>query len=165
MINKYFTDDHRRLEELLHRAFTNADYIDEVVYAEFRSGLLRHIALEEKILLPALQEFYHGSPHPMAAQLRLEHGALTALLVPPPSRAIQKIFLGIFAVHNQKEECAACFYAACDALPPERVQDLFAKVQKYPAVPVMPYSTKENILEATRRAVNRAGFDFDQLSQ
>ena len=42
--------DHARLDGLLRAAGGN---IDPVVYEEFRAGLLRHIGLEEKILLPA----------------------------------------------------------------------------------------------------------------
>jgi len=56
-------------------------------YAEFRAGLLKHIALEEKILLPAAQRLNGANPLPIAAKPRLNHGALAALLVPTPTLA------------------------------------------------------------------------------
>jgi hypothetical protein len=162
-IYTYFADDHQRLELLLDRTFAQPGHIDEKAYAEFRSGLLRHIALEEKILLPALQESRHGIPHPSAAQLRLDHGAFAALVVPPPSSSIRQIFLGILPGHNTSEESADGIYAMCDALPQDRIDAILQRIKNYPAVRVMPYSPKEDILDATRRVVNRAGYDFDKL--
>jgi hypothetical protein len=163
-IHLHFSDDHQRLESILDRSFARPEYIDETVYSEFRSGLLRHIALEEKILLPSIMNAQNGKPHPSASHLRLEHGAFAALLVPPPTVIIRKVFLGIFQNHNKLEESADGIYAVCDALPPDQIVEIFAKIKDYPSVPVMPYSDKENIIEATRRAVNRAGYDFDQLT-
>jgi hypothetical protein len=61
--------------------------IDGTPYAGFPAGLLRHIGMEEKILLPAAQRANGGVALPVAARLRLEHGAI-ALLVPTPSPTI-----------------------------------------------------------------------------
>ena len=41
---RFLLDDHRRLEALLDRAAT-----DPAAYEAFREGLLRHIAMEEKV--------------------------------------------------------------------------------------------------------------------
>jgi hypothetical protein len=49
--------DHTRLDGLLERAMTAGGAVDRGAYAEFRAGLLRHISLEEKILLPAAQRW------------------------------------------------------------------------------------------------------------
>jgi hypothetical protein len=46
-ISNHLTADHRRLEALLDAAQRSAP-IDLGRYAEFRDGLLRHIAIEEK---------------------------------------------------------------------------------------------------------------------
>jgi hypothetical protein len=46
-------EDHARLDGLLQRSVTEAGTIDHAAYAEFRAGLLKHISMEEKILLPA----------------------------------------------------------------------------------------------------------------
>ena len=46
----YLADDHARLDALLTRGTT-----DPAAYADFRRGLLRHIGMEEKILLPVAQ--------------------------------------------------------------------------------------------------------------
>src|SRR5581483_6857560 len=47
--------DHERLDALLRRAFASAGSVDSEAYDAFRRGLLRHIGMEEKILLPAAQ--------------------------------------------------------------------------------------------------------------
>ena len=47
-IARYLADDHARLDALLTRGAS-----DPAAYADFRRGLLRHIGMEEKILLPA----------------------------------------------------------------------------------------------------------------
>ena len=54
-IYRYLADDHTRLEELLERATSHPNNVEPSTYAEFRAGLLKHIAMEEKILLPAAQ--------------------------------------------------------------------------------------------------------------
>jgi len=54
-ITDFLMEDHRRLESLLQQAVAHADHVDEGAYAQFRAGLLRHIGMEEKILIPAAQ--------------------------------------------------------------------------------------------------------------
>jgi hypothetical protein len=48
-IYRYFADDHRRLDALLERAMSDPENIDAAAYAQFRSGLLKHIGVEEKV--------------------------------------------------------------------------------------------------------------------
>ena len=52
-IRRYLADDHRRLDGLLERILPPSGVVDQEAYAQFRSGLLKHIAIEEKILMPA----------------------------------------------------------------------------------------------------------------
>jgi len=87
-LTNFLAGDHARLDGLLRRAMIAASTRDRAASAEFRAGLLKHISLEEKILLPAAQRWQGGDPLPIAAKLRLDHGALAALLVPTPTPAI-----------------------------------------------------------------------------
>ena len=87
-LSRFLAEDHMRLDGLLQRAVTDAGAINHAAYAAFRAGLLRHIGMEEKILLPAAQRWHGGTPLPLAAKLRLDLGALAALLVPTPTPAI-----------------------------------------------------------------------------
>lgn len=161
---EFFTDDHRRLEELMDRAVANTAEIDQDAYDEFHRGLLKHIGLEEKILLPAAQRARGGEPLPMAAKLRLDHGALAALLVPPPSPPIFAAIRAILADHDRIEESPDGLYDVCEQLLAGEVNDLLAKARSAPDAGIMPSNRDPKILETVRRAVTRAGYHFDDFS-
>ena len=56
-VSRYLEDDHIRIDEALQRAASSAEGVEPTAYAEFRGALLRHIGMEEKILLPAAQQY------------------------------------------------------------------------------------------------------------
>jgi hemerythrin-like domain-containing protein len=158
----FFVSDHRRLELLLNQAASTIEHIDPATYSEFREGLLRHIGIEEKILLPAIKRLQNGLPYYAADTLRVEHGALAALLVPSPNKKIVAAIRAILNHHNGHEECANCLYRVCESLLGSEVDEIMNEVKNYPPVPVAKHVDTPNVLEATRRALARAGFDFDQ---
>ena len=82
-LSSFFVRDHRRLDALLKKAVADG-HVDARPYAEFRAGILRHIGMEERILIPAARRARGGQALPIARLLRLDHGAIAALLVPPP---------------------------------------------------------------------------------
>ena len=156
--------DHARLDALLQRAIATPDAIDRAAYAEFRAGLLKHIGMEEKILLPAAQRANDGTPLPVAAKLRLDHGALAALLVPTPTPAIIAAIRRILTEHNALEEGPDGVYAACERLVGEEAEALLARLQAAPEVPVHAHVDGERVMDAMRRALARAGHSFDEDS-
>ena len=101
-ITDFLVEDHRRLEALLQQAVAHA--ADQGAYAQFRAGLLRHIGMEEKILIPAAQRLRGGEPLGIASKLRLDHGALGTLLIPTPTAAVIAGIRGILKEHNILEE-------------------------------------------------------------
>jgi hypothetical protein len=107
--------DHARLDGLLTRAVERKGLIDAGLYDAFRAGLLRHIGMEEKRLVPALQRF--GIPLINAAQLRLDHGALDALLMRPPKAGIIAAIREILTAHNAVEEGPEGLYELANRLP------------------------------------------------
>ena len=109
-ITSFLVADHRRLDNLLHSAVTHGEHVDAGTYDQFRAGLLRHIGMEEKILLPAAQRLRGGEPLPIAPKLRLDHGALAALLMPTPTPAILAMIRGILRSHNILEEGPGALY-------------------------------------------------------
>lgn len=50
-ITEMLAEDHRRLERLLDSAVAGEGHVERESYDRFRGGLLRHIGMEEKILL------------------------------------------------------------------------------------------------------------------
>lgn|SRR5215468_11266858 len=149
--------DHRRLEALLAAAVCSHP-IDLARYAEFRGGLLRHIGIEEKILLPAAQTARGGSALPIAGRLRLDHGAIAALLVPTPTPAIVATLRDILRQHNAVEEGAAGLYAGCDRLLAASAASVVARMEAYPAVRMSPHNDAPEVMPATMRALERAGY-------
>jgi hypothetical protein len=162
-VARFLLNDHERLDTLLRRAVARPDTIDRVPYAEFRAGLLKHIGMEEKILLPAAQRARGGDALPVAAKLRLDHGALVALLVPTPTPQIIAAIRTILASHNPLEEGPGGVYEVCEQLAGTEAEALLARLRAVPEVQVSAHVDGPVVRNATRRAVARAGLDPDAL--
>jgi hypothetical protein len=159
-ITQFLQDDHRRLEKLLKSALASGGRIEQGQYDEFRAGLLRHIGMEEKILLPAAQRANGGTPLSIAATLRLEHGAIAALLMPTPTPELIAALHSILKKHNKVEEGRDGLYATCDNLAGAETENLVAKLRAAPAVAVLPHSDTPAVLSAVRRALERAKYEY-----
>ena len=158
-IATYLTADHHRLDALLTAA-ARCRPMDLGRYSEFRRGLLRHIAIEEKLLLPAAQRARHGMPLDVAERLRLDHGAIAALLVPTPTPAIVATLGRILGSHNVIEEGPDGLYVACDRLLASEVAPLVAAMEAFPAVKVSPHNDSPAVMPAVERALERAGYNL-----
>ena len=158
-VARYLIDDHERLGALLQRAVEHAPEIDMAAYGAFRGGLLRHIGMEEKILLPSAQRARGGVPLPAAARLRLDHGAIAALLVPVPDATIVAALRAILAGHDRLEEGSGGVYEACEQLAGSTVATLAAELRAFPDVPVSAPVEFSRVAAATCRALIRAGYD------
>lgn len=112
-IERLMTDDRARLGVLLLRAESEpaGDAFDA-----FRRGLLRHIAIEEKALLPYARERRFGDPWPVDAELRRDHAALVKLVSTPPTPLTFDKLRDLLALHGALEEGPSGLYAACDSL-------------------------------------------------
>ena len=156
-LSDWLSADHRRLEGLLAQALARPGAVDATPYAAFRRGLLRHIAIEEKLLMPAAQE---AARHPLdtVQRLRLDHGAIAALLVPSPTAAIIATLQAILEGHNAVEEGPDGVYATCDHLLGERAASLVARMAAYPEPPTSPHNDDPTVMPAVRRALERAGY-------
>ena len=157
-ITRWLSADHERLHELLQQATAHAGAIDPVPYAEFRRGLLRHIGIEEKILLPAAQRAQGGKALGVAERLRLDHGAIAALLVPSPTPAVVATLRAILDGHNAVEEGPDGLYATCDRLLSDRAVALVDEMAAYPNPPANPHNDEPIVMPAVRRALERAGY-------
>jgi len=159
-IHRFLASDHARLDALLQRAVARDDEVDRPAYAAFRAGLLKHIGMEEKILLPEIRRAQDGRPYDRAERLRLDHGAIAALLVPTPTPSIVAALRAILTAHNPLEEAPGGLYELADRVLGENAGAVLARLQGAPDVPVAAYSDGARVMEATRRALARAGYDL-----
>jgi hemerythrin HHE cation binding domain-containing protein len=152
-IFQFLAEDHARLDALLTKAVARSGEVDLAAFDSFREGLLRHIALEEKILLPAARTARGGEPLPEARRLRIDHGALAALLVPTPTPEIVAEIRKILGPHNEVEEGEAGLYQACDALLSAEAGALVERMRAYPPVKVARYQDGPRVCRTAAEAL------------
>lgn len=151
-------EDHERLDEHLARAVADPERIDLGEFGRFRAGLLRHIGIEEKILLPTARRLRGGDPLPVARRLNRDHSALATLLVPTPTRPIVAAIRRILTAHNPLEEDEGGMYDQVDALlTPSEAEDLVDRVRTTPDPPLAPYSDNARVLARIARLLEDAG--------
>jgi hypothetical protein len=164
-IYQFFTNDHRRIELLLKKATEDVNNIDMDYYHSFRTGLLKHIKMEEKILFPAAQKANGGTPLSLASKLRLDHGAITSLMVVPPDPGVIKVLRHVLEKHDILEEQPGGMYDMCESLTTGETQNILDQLSKVTEVPVQQYNKADYALGAAKRALERAGFDFDAIAK
>jgi hypothetical protein len=152
-IHVVLADDHVRLESLLDRATAGSGELGAAPFEEFRSGILRHIALEEKVLLPAARRANGGTPLPMARRLRVDHGAIAMLLVPTPSRELVGELRSILAGHNVIEEGPEGLYELSDRLLAGEVEAVLDRLRRYPPVKVAPHFDGPGVCRTAEEAL------------
>lgn len=163
-IFQFFEQDHRRIEALLEKAIEQLPKIDETYYHQFRVGILTHIKMEEKILFPAAAKANGGVPLSYAAQLRLEHGAITSLMVVPPDIHVIKVLKKLLELHDLVEEQEGGMYELCVQLTQSETQEILDQLHATTEVPVHPFNRAEYAMVAAKRALVRAGYSFDELA-
>ncbi len=124
--------DHRRIGALLARAREG----DFSRYEELRGALLRHIGMEEKILLPAVRSA--GRLSPDTVQLRLDHSAIVAMLVPSPSTSLVERLIALLEIHDALEEGPTGIYALADEVLPDP-GSVLARFERAPVPPLAPH--------------------------
>jgi hypothetical protein len=129
-IHDILSHDHARLDALLVRAIDG----DVAAYREFRAGLLRHIAMEEKVLFAEARTRRGGEPLPIVKLLHADHAALASLLVPTPAPALLRTIAEILDEHNVLEEQAHGLYEACEQLVGTDLDAVLARMQAIPVV-------------------------------
>lgn len=161
-IAEFLSRDHARLDALLEQAVLEPGAGDLAAFGQFREGLLRHIALEEKLLIPAATAARHGEPFPFARQLRVDHGALAALLVPTATPSTRVELRKILVPHDALEEGPGGLYDACDALLSAEEKDrLLERMRGYPAVRVARYHDGPRVCRTAAEALRISGLQAE----
>jgi hypothetical protein len=138
-IHEFLAGDHRRLDALLANAAA-----DPAAYTEFRLGLLRHIAMEEKVLFPIARAQHRD----VVARLHADHAAIASMLVPPPTPALLRTLEDVLAEHNPLEDAPGGLYDVCDRIAGE---DVIARMQAIPPVRASQHLDEPRIYEHIER--------------
>jgi hemerythrin HHE cation binding domain-containing protein len=146
VVHAFLARDHERLNRWLERAAADPARIDRAAYRRFRAGLLRHIKMEEKVLLPYAR-WRSGAPLPVARRLRADHAALAALLVPPPTHALLATIRDVLEAHNPIEEGPGGLYASCEALAESGAGRLLAHLRAVRQVKLAPHNDHPHVHE------------------
>lgn len=157
-LTRFMIDDHARLDTLLRHATSTPGRIDQSAYDAFRAGLLRHIALEEKFLLPRVHSQLDSEALAIADRLRREHGALATLLMPTPTPAIVATLRRILEAHNKLEEGPTGFYATCEELLQEEAHNLLPQMKAAAEPAVRAHSDTPTVRQTLNRVLDRAGY-------
>lgn len=163
-IHDFFTTDHERIDQLLEEAVQDPENINLEKYQNFRIGLLTHIKMEENILFPAAKEANGGKELPNFKQFRMEHAALTTLVAVYPNIKVIKVLRHILEKHDLAEEEPGGMYDVCERLTHSRTQEILEATKNIKPTPLHPPKKEEYVLEAAKRVVKRAGYDFDQIA-
>jgi regulator of cell morphogenesis and NO signaling len=119
-VNEYMAWDHDRLDAILVEtcAALSRGAVEESrrLFGEFRTGLLRHIRMEEEVLFPAFEQatgMFGGGP---TAVMRMEHREIEKILesmrvclessgvTPDRFEPLRQSLLAVLVDHNAKEE-------------------------------------------------------------
>jgi hypothetical protein len=155
LITEYLAADHGRLDALLTEAVLGAEF-DANAYSTFRAVLLRHIAIEEKVLFSAVRKLTGALSLDELHRLRIEHAALTSLLVPTPDRTLVAEIVSLLVQHNAREEGADGVYARCEAALGAFSTSLEERARAYPRVPMMRHFDGAGALRTAKEALRSA---------
>lgn len=155
-IAAFLAADHDRLDALFTAACAAPGGVDLGPYEAFRRGLLKHVGMEELILFAAARRL-SGAAVPLAARARLEHGALTALLIPTPTPKVLAILRSILVPHNVMEEEAGGLYAQCEAAVGAEAGAVLASLRAARDIPPAAHVDGPHVVASINRALAAAG--------
>lgn len=150
-IQQYLSDDHARLDALLADAIADPQRVDLAPYAQFRAGLLRHIAMEEKVLFADARSRRDESLKRMIDVLHADHAAIASLLIPPPTHELIATLRSVLDEHNPLEEGPDGLYARCDEAAGAGVAGVIARMEAIPPVRASQHLDEPRVYEHITR--------------
>ncbi len=155
-IHDYFEADHARLDALAQRAGADPAALDRAAFDAFREGLLRHIGMEEKFLFPTVRRSAPGDAGLDLKRFRVEHAAITSLLVGTPTAELLMEIRSILTPHNAAEDGPGGLYEACDALLGSDAESVLARAREYRGPRLRPYQDHDRVLRSAKDALRLA---------
>ncbi|MRJ02707.1 MAG: hemerythrin domain-containing protein [Epsilonproteobacteria bacterium] len=128
MIQEFMTRDHRECDALyapLEEAISKGEWDRALeLFVPFKRGMLRHFAMEEEVLFPAMEEFVGGGEGPIYV-MKMEHNQIRSIInslgeaieAKDQQKALGygETFMIMTQQHNMKEE--QILYPMAEQLP------------------------------------------------
>jgi|APLak6261679142_1056127.scaffolds.fasta_scaffold00124_16 hypothetical protein len=134
----YFESEHRRLGRLLKRALPATGDVATDRFDEFRRALLQRIAVEERVLFPALEKKLGRQPLYRRALAR-DHGGLVAICAPTPHREWVDGLWEQLEYHHAIELGDEGFCAQCDDALGRSATTVLRRAAGLPTIEVPAY--------------------------
>src|SRR5690242_21704233 len=150
---RFMEAEHRLLDQLLTHAAGRGSTADQAAYETFRERLLRHIRIEERILLPMAQHKRRGEPLAIAPRLRLDHGALAAVLMLPPTAQTLHALRAVLEAHNPLEESDGAVYEQFESLAESEADSLLEQATATARISVSRWLVSPKVVEIGRAHV------------
>lgn len=156
-LRRWLARDHEEIGAFLDAAIADPDHFDTEAYASFRERLLRHIGIEERILFPAVKRANEAQLPERIRALRVDHAALTTLLVPSPDRALALEIASLLDPHNLVEEQPQGVYDLClSLLDHELAHTILHNARTRQPVPTTGYFDGRGTVRSAAEALAKA---------
>lgn len=132
-VRAFMAQDFAHLVRILEETERADETIDAFGYAAFRRALLRRMTMEEKILVPFVNE-KGALPLEVTARLHADRALVTRLLARKPSRAASRDLRAALSERNATEQGPRGLYTICDALAGDDAPALVAHLHAQPEV-------------------------------
>lgn len=157
-LSSHFVGTHALLDQALRDCLCRPGQVDVPAFDRFRRLLLRHIAQEERVLMPALTKKLGGPPLFRNA-LRKDHAGFAALCVPLPEREWVENLGELFAHHAALEEGPGGLYERCDEVLRDEAARVIAAADALPPIELAPFNGGPWVRELLAEVLRATGID------
>lgn len=153
-IVRVMDNQHRRIEWLLTESLGDeaARALDLAAYGAFRETMLRHIGIEEKLLLSGLREA--RVPFTSAWAIHRDHAALASLMAAEPDLALVLEVARLVDTHMTLEEGPEGLFSVCARTLSEEA--LVVGAHAFPEVKPAPWSRADWLPRTAQAALELA---------
>lgn len=155
-ISHVLTAQHAQLRAELVGCFVGPAGLDVERFDVFRHSLLRHISIEEQVVMPALLAVL-GAPPGFRNGLRKDHAGIAALCVPLPEREWLENLRDLLDEHYRAEEEPGGLFDLCDRHLGARRDDVLAAIERHPAVTLAPFRRGRPVRDQLRTVLLATG--------
>lgn len=153
-LSSFLKQQHAEAEEALERCVRADGQVDLARFDRFRRALLHHIAVEERVLRPAL--LAAGCSPVFQNELRQDHAGIAALCIPLPCVDWVRDLRELLEHHHHVEEAADGFYARVDALVTDD-RLVLAQIASLPSIHLPMFESGPRVRDQLRAVLIETG--------